>query len=273
MIKSYVKRFVKYYAPAPVLEVLSALGDRAFYRETPLRASPLTSDSSLSCLIAYNKHGGYCVPRRSIHRPALQATLRGDVWEKHTLAFIISNCGDGDIVHAGTYFGDFLPALSEACALDSKVWAFEPNKENFRCAEITKLINNLDNVELTNAGLGEKRGAAQMQTKNSNGEFRGGSSTILKEGEVEDLELTETVQTVSIDECIGTDRNVTVLQLDVEGYEKPALTGALKTIQRCLPVLVIEVLPEMDWLKANILSLGYTIEGEVQGNVILRHTE
>ena len=69
------------------------------------------------------------------------------------------NCGTGDLVHAGTYFGDFIPALSRVCAPDAKVWAFEPNPENYRCALITTTLNNLHNVEIKNAGLGSQEGS------------------------------------------------------------------------------------------------------------------
>jgi hypothetical protein len=47
---------------------------------------------------------------------------------------MLGNCGKKDIVPAGAYFGDFLPALSN-CGDDVGVWAFEPNVENYTCAE------------------------------------------------------------------------------------------------------------------------------------------
>jgi hypothetical protein len=70
------------------------------------------------------------------------------------LAFLQENCQSGDIVHAGPYFGEFLPALADVA---DNVWAFEPKEENYRCAVITQMINQLHNVELHNAALGESR--------------------------------------------------------------------------------------------------------------------
>jgi hypothetical protein len=119
---------------------------RSFIRQLP--------SSVLDCRLSYNKFGGFCVPASSQHRPAAHAILTGRVWESETIEFITTRCGDGDVVHAGTYFGDFLPALSKACRPDARVWAFEPNTENYRCAKITIGLNGLQNVVLTNAGLG-----------------------------------------------------------------------------------------------------------------------
>jgi hypothetical protein len=79
------------------------------------------NESVLQCYIAYNQYGGYCVPQSSHHRPAAQRILSGTLWEPKTIAFMMTYCGTGDIVHAGTYFGDIVPALSQACAPGAKV--------------------------------------------------------------------------------------------------------------------------------------------------------
>src|SRR5262249_33438548 len=91
----------------------------------------------LDCEVAYNAHGAFCGPGASRHRPAARAILAGRIWEPETLAFLAANGAGGDVVHAGAYFGDFLPALARACGPAGKVWAFEPNDENFRCAQVT----------------------------------------------------------------------------------------------------------------------------------------
>jgi len=242
------------------------------YRTTPKHAKPLVDVGCLSGMIAYNKFGGYCVPLTSIQRPALQATLRGLVWEEETVEFIRANSGGGDIIHAGTYFGDFLPALSQGCDADAVVWAFEPNPQNFLCAEITCLINKLDNVKLYNAGLGQSETSGVMNTIDSKGRSMGGSSTIIdKDSDIESA-YTETIKIVSLDSLIPGDRHISLLQLDVEGYEKQVLLGGMDMIKRCSPILVLEnPLPDSSWLEQNIFSLGYAVTGEVQGNSILQN--
>jgi FkbM family methyltransferase len=219
----------------------------------------------LKCRIAYNKYGGYCVPLSSQHRPAVQKILAGEVWEPSTIDFLTSNCKDGDIVHAGTYFGDFLPALSQACAMRAKVWAFEPNPENYRCALITVAINDLQNVELQNAGVGAHRGSRPMVVLDNYGRSLGGMSRLVGTTDDIDEKRLATVDIVTVDDIVPPERMVSIIQFDVEGFEKPALTGALMTIHRCKPAIVLEGLPEEGWLSKNILSLGYRIVGVAGG--------
>jgi FkbM family methyltransferase len=217
-------------------------------------------------------YGGYCVPESSRHRPAAQKILSNGVYEPETIRFIRANCGAGDIVHAGTYFGDFLPALSKALAPEARIWAFEPNTENYRCARITVEINGLKNVVLANSGLGARAERMQIMTVDQNGHALGGASRLVPDVP-EGMAHTQSVQVVTVDEVVGPDRNVSILQLDVEGHEKEALAGALKTIRRCLPIIILETLPESillrsAWFAENVLGLGYRPFGKVHGNVI-----
>ena len=124
------------------------------------------------------------------------------VYEPKTIEFLISNCNDGDIVHAGTYFGDFLPALSRSCAPHGKIWAFEPNPENYRAALITLHINGIQNVRLTNAGLGEREDSLPMVTTDPSGRSLGGGSQILAHAAEKALGGIETVQIVALDEVV-----------------------------------------------------------------------
>jgi FkbM family methyltransferase len=216
--------------------------------------------------------GGFCVPKSSFHRPAAKAVMSGKVWEPDTIEFIINHCRDGDIVHAGTFFGDFLPALSKGAAPGAKVWAFEPNRESFRCAKITNEINDLRNISLANCGLGAKSEQRYLQTADKEGRALGGASWIADEGRPERLNG-EHVQMVTIDDTIGKDRNVSIIQLDVEGHEEEALSGALETIRRCLPILIIEVIPksrflQSNWFAENIRILGYQRFEKVHSNYV-----
>ena len=231
---------------------------------------------TLACTIAYNYYGGYCLPRSSLHRPASKAVQEGRVYERKTIAFMMANCGDGDIIHAGTYFGDFLPALSGALSPKALLWAFEPNAENYRCAEITGRINMLNNIKLTNAGLGESQTQGSLKTVDPKGVSLGGASRIVPERMAGKPGVTA-VDIVSLDKVIPEDRVVSVLQLDVEGYEKAALQGAMGIIRRCRPILILEQLDDgaltgSDWFEQQIASLGYSQTGVVHSNVVFEVT-
>lgn len=232
-----------------------------------------SSPNPLRCAIAYNKYGGYCVPYSSHHRQAAQKILAKDVYEPDTIEFLMSNCGEGDIVHAGTYFGDFLPAISSATSPDAIIWAFEPNNENYRCARITMEINQIDNVQLANAGLGEHAGTSMLEYRDAEGNYRGGASTIISTPSGGQSE-TEEISIMTLDETIDASRHVSIIQLDVEGHEQQALAGAMNTIKRCTPILILETLTgstlmSSDWFIDNILDMGYRKTQDLHDNSVL----
>lgn len=194
------------------------------------------------------------------------------VYEPRTIEFMLGHYRNGDIVHAGTYFGDFLPALSRRSSPGSKIWAFEPNEENYRCARITLELNNIRNVVLTNAALGKRKGSARLETTDETGRALGGASRILR-GEEAVGTRTTIIDTVAIDDLIEEDRYVSIIQLDVEGHEREALDGGLATIERSRPTIILEKWPdstllESRWFTENILSMGYRRIDRVHRNEI-----
>lgn len=271
-----MKQFLRTYLPKSLYHVAQRLfwRVRAALPQNRLGAVQYKNLDALKCEVAYNRYGAYCVPLSSMRRPVAQITRLGDVHERHTLKFIRSACGDGDVVHAGAYFGDFLPALASGCAPGARVWAFEPNPENFRCAQITLLLNGLENVSLQNAGLGAIAGAGQVKTVDAKGAALGGGSYV-RPGEANTAVGFHAIPIVTIDETVPASRRVSVIHLDVEGYELAALRGALQTIRRCHPILILENLPHSQllddaWFAEQIAGLGYKKTRTVDQNVVLR---
>jgi FkbM family methyltransferase len=204
----------------------------------------------------------------SSHRPASQRTLRGNVHEPRTIDFLTSHCRDGDIVHAGAYFGDFLPPLSRSCAAGAKIWAFEPLADNYRCALITMEINGIHNVVLTNAALGERQESLVMLTVDERGRPLGDANRILQQGAVASPATAKTVPVVAIDDVVPAERKVSIIHLDIEGHEQRALAGALRTIERSSPIIVVETWQEPDWICNDIQRLGYRAVQELHMNTV-----
>ena len=269
-MKSIIKRIV----PKALLPSIRKVYKTVF---TPVQTQNKQIDSykqvgALACTVSYNKYGAYCVPLSSVHRPAARKILSNEVYEAETIEYILSNCGDGDVIHAGTYFGDFLPALSKGLSENASILAFEPNQESYRCARITIELNQISNVSLTNAGLGSKQEELMIKTIDSNGGALGGASQIISD-EARFNDTMQPIQIVAVDDIVSPDRQVSIIQLDVEGHEKQALCGSLMTIKRCLPIIILEVLPESnllmsDWFNSNIIGLGYKKVFDIQGNSI-----
>ena len=264
--------------PLPIRRAVRRVVGAPRPRVRPLRRAPESATDALACCVAYNELGGYCVPLRSVARPSAQRIMRGEVWEPETLALIGRHADDGDVVHAGTYFGDFLPFLSRAVGERGRVWAFEPNPENHRCAQITVLLNDLANVTLHHAGLGSARGTAQLAVADAEGTPLGGGSRF-RAGSAPDEHpadghaADEEVAIDTIDRVVPADRRVAVIQLDVEGFEQTALEGGLETIERCRPLLVVERRLDPAWLAQHLAPLGYTVVGRSNANSVLRVDE
>lgn len=230
-----------------------------------------TLEGGRDCVIAANEYGRYCMPRASIHRPVPQAILRGLVWERETLGLLCSVDSGSDIVHAGAFFGDFLPALSGSRTGRAVVWAFEPNRENHHSATVTMRLNGLQKVKLASRGLGNKSGRATLVIREEDGTPLGGGSRLAASApagrawsEGEEIAMT------TIDQAVPGDRDVAAIQLDVEGNERAALEGAMSTVRRCRPLLVLETVPEPTWIDANLTPLGYAWDGNVNGNTVFR---
>lgn len=207
-------------------------------------------------VFAHNKNGVYCFPSSHQHRPSALALMCGDVWEAETAEFITEHCKGGDIIMAGVWAGESLPVLSRAALPHGVVWGFEPNPETFRCAAVTALLNDLSNVKLTNAGLGDKSKATRLVIRDADGVVLGGASHVINSGQDEANSVP--IEIVAIDDVVPETATPTIIQLDVEGYEELALLGASKTIKRCKPFLILETLPTPGSAADDLLnSLGY----------------
>jgi FkbM family methyltransferase len=221
-------------------------------------------------VVARNEHGIYCVPLSAAHRPVAKAVLDGRVWESETLQLIAAADPALDVVHAGTFFGDFLVALAASRGPGAVVWAFEPSRENHRCAQITIALNQLENVVLARAGLGSEGRRALLAVSDRAGLALGGASRVIRDPARARWAESETVELLRIDDFIDAGRNVGVIHLDVEGHEQPALAGALDTITRCRPLLVVETLPDAEFIETALVPLGYRLDGSVNRNFLLR---
>ena len=268
-----MKQFLKDILPQSVVKPLqnAVITIKNLPQKRNFEQEVFPSINALKCEVAYNRFGAYCVPLSSKHRPAAQRVLRNAIYEEDTIEFMRKNNKGGDIIHAGTYFGDFLPGLSSGISENQKIWAFEPNPESFHCAQVTLLLNRITNVNLQNAGLGEESNENMtFQTHDEDGTPLGGSSFFTDNSGGEN---SEEIPIVAIDDVIPEDRNISILQLDVEGFEEVALKGAMKTITRCKPILILEIIPDSTLLtdsffQESIIGLGYKKQGHVHGNVI-----
>lgn len=214
--------------------------------------------------VARNKYGQYHLPIGLEERPAARAVLKGEAYEPDTLQFMRAHAADGDIIHAGAFFGDFIPGLSTALVPDARLWAFEPNPGNFEAAQRTVVLNGLKNVTLTRAALSDRDDRILFRTRDSRGRSLGGLSQVVDEMG----DGVEAVQAVMLDYAVPLDRKISILQLDVEGHEKQALLGAFHIIRRWQPILILEYFSHPTWLHRHFRGIPYEQVGKLHGNYV-----
>jgi len=165
---------------------------------------------------------------------------------------------------AGAYWGDSPISLYEYYNFE-KIFGFEPLFSNFQIMESLVNNNNLQNTIIPiQKGLGEKEETLTFQYDpnidiagtNYGGTFINSKTT----NKTESLAITTIDQTVAQYNL----NKVGFIHLDVEGFEQPAIRGALTTIKRDKPVLSVSLyhnFNDFTHIKPLIesLNLGYKI--------------
>ena len=240
--------------------------------KAPVQASPAPGPHTPHALqnypvddfhVATTPLGFYAVDMDAKHRPAVNLVLRGREHEPEVVSFMCSQCGSGDVVQAGAFFGDMFPGLSRGLATDALVWSFEPNPRSHYLATQTLALNGIGNVRLIHAGLSDSAGSGELVMFGQDGRPLGGMSHLRDKGNTDKGNAGRTIHIdlVTIDDVVPDDRHVSIVQLDVEGHEMAALKGARETIRRCKPILILEFVDDPGELREQFPEVNDTPAG------------
>jgi FkbM family methyltransferase len=207
--------------------------------------------------LASNEFGVYCLPSGMDYSSPVKYVLRGDVYERETIALLSDYGAGGGIIHAGAFFGDFLPGISRKA---KAVWAFEPHPIYCRCARVTVLLNDLTNVVVHQAALGSVKSTGRFKVCDENDRLLGGACRLVTQKDNFQFE----VPVVRLDDLRESfNCPIKVLHLDVEGSEPEVIAGSVGLIREWLPLLVFEIKAETMWFLSSclfedsVLALGY----------------
>lgn len=158
----------------------------------------------------------------------------GNYYEEEELFFIKKNLekkiGTGIVLDIGANIGNHAIFFALECGV-KKILAFEPMKDTFSILQKNIKINSLEKIITAyNFGVGEKRGNADVAARPENNR----AGTILKSAKEGTIEI------CSIDELQINDK-VSFMKIDVEGFESKVIKGALDTIKRNKPSIVVEI--------------------------------
>lgn len=172
------------------------------------------------------------------------------VWEPFTNALLKFFVKPGSVVvDVGAFVGSHTVAMSHAVGISGKVIAFEPClKICIECAA-NLVANNCINVELFHEALGSSERDVHLAI------FKGNESINHVIKNVRELDDSfEAVHMRTLDSFNL--NNVSLIKIDVSGAEEEVLKGAIETIKRNKPIILLNL-----WAYRSVMleKLGYVV--------------
>jgi FkbM family methyltransferase len=224
-----------------------------------------------------NQYGSYFVPDTIItdyYPDGISSSIRaGKVYERQTIEYIKKLSKGNSVITAGTYFGDFMPALSKSF---KTVYGFEPSGIYYDACLKTIKLNGIQNAKIFNKGIGEFEEYLYYQEYQDSklSEHRGGAARFLDKNDTYNGKLeyqqkkSILMKVTTLDIEIPKDEIIDVLHLDIEGLEQQALAGSNRIISTYKPAIIVETTPNEDWFNLKLRPLGYALIGKVNHNTI-----
>lgn len=196
---------------------------------------------------------------------------KGQVWEPHLHRVFERYIKPDDVViEAGCHIGTHTIKLSK---LSNKVYAFEPLPSSHSILSTNLQLNKCTNVSLINKGVSNKPGTTKfgwVPDDNPGGAGlddnpMGAPNWVTSPKKDIAVELT-TIDSLNLEK-------LDFMKIDVEGYELRVIEGAINTIKKCRPTIVLECwsnhsggvsLEHTSSLFKILLDIGYNI-AHIQG--------
>ncbi|MFL9874617.1 FkbM family methyltransferase [Paraburkholderia megapolitana] len=202
----------------------------------PAREPNLVINTAPPYALVRSRHGFMLANRNDIYIG--QALIRYGEYGEIETQFLSQMVRDaGVVVEVGANIGSHtVPLAKLAAAAGAEVIAFEPQPFVFQnlCANLA--LNSIGNVRAWPVACGLEAGTVWFpsQTYTQPGNF--GGVSMQSEATSPDLMA---VPCVRLDDVLG-DRDVSLIKLDVEGFELAALQGACQILKRSRPALYLE---------------------------------
>lgn len=195
-------------------------------------------------LVLDSVYGKFIVPRTCLFQAeTLVKTGRTHIEDELNNIFAIVGTlpNDAIIVDGGCNAGFFsIPVAYMTRDRGIKIIAFEPQRQLFQAVGGSLALNGYQHVYLHNCGIGAEPGIAQLPAIDYS-EFQDFGTVQLSDDTTveEDGWMNDRVVDITSIDAMDLPR-LDFFKLDVEGYEVPALQGALRTIEKYRPWIWVE---------------------------------
>lgn len=122
---------------------------------------------------------------------------------------------------------------------NNPVYSYEPTAIPYNCLSKSKAINSLDNLKIFKLGVGEKNGEVEIHAA-TEGTYNKGLASIDSNFDLDDTFAKETIEIITLDDHVKESLRVSLIKIDVQGYEAKVLEGAIKLIEKNKPVIIYE---------------------------------
>ena len=148
------------------------------------------------------------------------------------ISFIINYLDkDETFIDIGSNHGNY--TLISSCIIGCKTISVEPVKSTFNRLKMNLNLNKVDNVILRQVGISDKEGKLMFSSN------LGERNKVIENKTDQSL---ETVNVITLDKLLYRETDISMIKIDVEGYEKQVLLGGIKSLQnKNLNVIQIEL--------------------------------
>ena len=159
---------------------------------------------------------------------------------------------EGTFIDVGANIGKYTLIIGNRLKNIGKVISIEPEKRNFSVLKKNVEINKLNNIILENVALSNKNSVVKLYLNKNPGRH---SIKRVTENKI-------FVQAVKLDDLVKKYKitDVNLIKIDVETAEVEVLEGAMRTIEKNAPEIIIEILNQGNFRKVREILEGYNFK-------------
>lgn len=164
--------------------------------------------------------------------------LAGRPWEPHVAAKLEAHVPKGGtVVDVGAYIGTHTIAMARKAGPEGRVYAFEPQIRPHTELRCNLALNGIENTVAMRVALGERFGEVEMNVAQV---ANVGATVVGAGGDKAPLTPLDAYAFERLD----------LIKIDVGGGEQRVLEGAVRTLQKHKPVVLLEILGAVAWERA-----------------------
>ena len=166
-----------------------------------------------------------------------------DIYEDAELKVMGHNLSsDSTFIDIGANFGLYSLSASQKITKEGEILCFEPFPQNYRALTNNISRNNLSMVTAENMAIGDQEGSLKLYYNPNEYNLGMVSANYIENADFHKVEM------ISLDSYLNSNprQRIDFIKIDVEGFEYQALLGMKNTLAQFGPLILIEILDEMD---------------------------